>query len=326
MFIYFYKLIFVIVFALIGYTYPPFRGTSKEFGAVIGASFAVFLSLLAIKIKKTELKYIWSSVLGLIGGVMIGWILFQLFNLITISFSAYIFFKALFLFGIPITGLFVGIQKPNLFSPLNIKEFFRGSSAFTQSFLLDTSVIIDGRIVPIALSGFVEGELIITQFVLAELQFIADSSDPNKKLRGKRGLDVIEQLQKNKEISVTILNKNVTGVKEVDQKLVLLAKDYNFKIITNDINLSKIAKLQDVKVLNVNELAFALKPIVYPGEKLYVKVTKEGKEKKQGVAYLEDGTMIVIDDAKNDIGRDLDIEVTSVLQSTSGKIIFGRKI
>jgi uncharacterized protein YacL len=258
--------------------------------------------------------------------VIIGWILFQLFNLIAISFSAYIFFKALFLFGIPITGLFVGIQKPNMFSPLNIKEFFRGSSAFTQSYLLDTSAIIDGRIVPIALSGFVEGELIITQFVLAELQFIADSSDPNKKVRGKRGLDVIEQLQKNKEISVTILNKTISGVKEVDQKLVLLAKDYRFKIITNDINLSKIAKLQDVKVLNVNELAFALKPIVYPGEKLNVRVTKEGKEKKQGVAYLEDGTMVVVDDAKTDIGRDLDIEVTSVLQSTSGKIIFGRKI
>lgn len=326
MFIYFYKLIFIIVFAIIGYTYPPFRGTSKEFGALIGGSFAAFLSLLAIKIKKTELKYIWSSALGLISGVIIGWILFQLFNLIAISFSAYIFFKALFLFGIPITGLFVGIQKPNMFSPLNIKEFFRGSSAFTQSYLLDTSAIIDGRIVAIALSGFVEGELIITQFVLAELQFIADSSDPNKKVRGKRGLDVIEQLQKNKEISVTILNKTISGVKEVDQKLVLLAKDYRFIIITNDINLSKIAKLQDVKVLNVNELAFALKPIVYPGEKLNVRVTKEGKEKKQGVAYLEDGTMVVVDDAKADIGRDLDIEVTSVLQSTSGKIIFGRKI
>ncbi len=173
--------------------------------------------------------------------------MFQLFNLIAMSFSAYVFFKALFLFGIPVTGLFIGISKPNMFSPLNIKEFFRGSSAFTQSYLLDTSAIIDGRIVSIALSGFVEGELIITQFVLAELQFIADSTDPNKKIRGKRGLDVIEQLQQNKEISVTILNKNVPGVKEVDQKLVLLAQEHNFKVITNDVNLSKIAKLQDVK-------------------------------------------------------------------------------
>ncbi len=118
----------------------------------------------------------------------------------------------------------------------------------------------------------------------------------------------------------------MSGVKEVDQKLVLLAKDNNFRVITNDINLSKIAKLQDVKVLNVNELAFALKPIVYPGEKMSVRINREGKEKKQGVAYLEDGTMVVVEDARMDIGSDLEIEVTSVLQSTSGKIIFGKKI
>jgi len=325
MVIYFYEFVFIALFAMIGYTYPPFQGTSKTIGGIFGAAFAMALSLLVYKIKKTELKYLWSALLGLLGGVIVGWIMFQLFNLIAMSFSAYVFFKALFLFGIPVTGLLIGVSKPNMFSPLNIKEFFRGSSAFTQSYLVDTSAIIDGRIVAIANSGFVEGELIITQFVLAELQFIADSVDANKKIRGKRGLDVIEQLQQNKEISVTILNKNVPGIKEVDQKLVLLAQEHNFKIITNDVNLSKIAKLQDVKVLNVNELAFALKPIVYPGEKLQTRITKEGKEKKQGLAYLEDGTMVVVDDAKGDIGHDVEIEVTSVLQSTSGKIIFGRK-
>lgn len=325
MIIYLYELIFVVLFAVIGYTHPPFAGTSQALGAAFGAAFALALSLLVYKIRKAELKHIWSASLGLLGGILIGWVTFQLFNLIAISFSAYVFFKALFLFGIPATGLFIGLSKPNMFSPLNIREFFRGSSAYTQSYLLDTSAIIDGRIVAIANSGFVEGELIITQFVLAELQFIADSPDATKKVRGKRGLDVIEQLQQNKEISVTILNKSVPGVKEVDQKLVLLAQEHKFKIITNDVNLSKIAKLQDVKVLNVNELAFALKPIVYPGEKLQVRITKEGKEKKQGLAYLEDGTMVVVDEAKGDIGRELEIEVTSVLQSTSGKIIFGRK-
>ncbi|MCU0276357.1 MAG: TRAM domain-containing protein [Acidobacteria bacterium] len=325
MVIYLYELLFIALFTMIGYNYPPFRGTTRAMGAIFGAAFALALSLLVFKIKKTELKYLWSSLLGLLGGVVVGWLTFQMFTLIAMSFSAYVFFKALFLFGIPLTGLFIGASKPNIFSPLNIKEFFRGSSAFTQSYLLDTSAIIDGRIVAIANSGFVEGELIITQFVLAELQFIADSPDPSKKIRGKRGLDVIEQLQQNHEISVTILNKSVAGVKEVDQKLVLLAQEHKFKIITNDINLSKIAKLQDVKVLNVNELAYALKPIVYPGEKLQVKITKEGKEKKQGLAYLEDGTMVVVDEAKGDIGRDLEIEVTSVLQSTSGKIIFGKK-
>ena len=182
-----------------------------------------------------------------------------------------------------------------------------------------------GEYFPLPFLVFIEGELIITHFVLAELQAIADSSDPTKKVRGRRGLDVIEKLRGNAQVSVTILNKNITGVKTVDQKIVMLAKDQNFKIVTNDINLSKIAKLQDIKVLNVNELAFALKPIVYPGEHLKVHISKAGKEKKQGIAYLEDGTMIVIDDAKSDIGRDMDVEVTSVLQTTSGKMIFGRK-
>lgn len=326
MIIYIYKLIFIVAFALIGYSYPPFQLTSRLYGALLGGGFAAILALLAIRIKKTEIRILWSATIGMLGGVLVGWITFQMLELVALSFQAYIYFKTLFLFGFPITGLFIGINKPNMFSPLNIREFFRGSSAFTDTFLIDTSAIIDGRIVPITLSGFIEGELIVTQFVLAELQQIADSTDPNKKIRGRRGLDVIEQLRKNPQISVTILNKNPTSVREVDQKIVVLAKEHNFKVITNDINMSRIAKLQDIKVLNVNELAFALKPIVYPGEHLKVFISKEGKEKKQGIAYLEDGTMIVIDDAKSDIGKHMEIEVTSVLQTTSGKMIFGRKI
>jgi uncharacterized protein YacL len=326
MLLYVYKLIFILVFAFIGYNHPPFEGTSNLYGAVFGGGFALALSLLAVRIKKTELKSLWSATIGILGGALVGGVSFLLFKMVVMSFSAVIFFKTLFLFGFPITGLFIGIQKPNMFSPLNIREFFRGSSAFTDSFLLDTSAIIDGRILPITLSGFIQGELIITQFVLAELQSIADSTDQTKKVRGRRGLDVIEKLRSNPQISVTILNKNISGAKTVDQKIVLLAKDQNFKVVTNDINLSRIAKLQDVVVLNVNELAFALKPIVYPGEHLKVHISKAGKEKKQGIAYLEDGTMIVIDDAKQDIGKDMDVEVTSVLQTTSGKMIFGKKI
>ncbi|NIM14888.1 MAG: TRAM domain-containing protein [Candidatus Aminicenantes bacterium] len=325
MLIYVYKLVFILVFAFIGYNNPPFQGTKLQ-GAIIGGSFAFALSLLAVRIKKTELRNLWSATIGILGGAVVGFVVYILLEKVVLTFSAYIFFKTLFLFGFPITGLFIGIQKPNMFSPLNIREFFRGSSAFTDSFLLDTSAIIDGRVLPITLSGFIQGELIITNFVLAELQSIADSTDPTKKVRGRRGLDVIEKLRSNPQINVTILNKNIAGAKTVDQKIVLLAKDQNFKIVTNDINLSRIAKLQDVIVLNVNELAFALKPIVYPGEHLKVHITKAGKEKKQGIAYLEDGTMVVIDDAKSDIGRDLDVEVTSVLQTTSGKMIFGRKL
>jgi len=331
MIIYIYKLIFILLFAFIGYNFPPLEGTGPIYGAVWGAAFALALILLTIRIKKTELKYIWSATIGVIGGGLLGFFMFKIFKAIifhypSFSLSSQIFFNTFFLFGFPVTGLFIGVLKPNMFSPLNIKEFFRGGSAFTESYLVDTSAIIDGRIVPITLSGFVRGELIITNFVLAELQAIADSNDPIKKVRGKRGLDVIEQLRTSSQISITILNKNISGVKTVDQKIVMLAKDQNFKIITNDINLSRIAKLQDITVLNVNELAYALKPIVYPGEHLNVHIHKIGKEKKQGIAYLEDGTMIVIDEAKNDIGKDLEVEVTSVLQTTSGKMIFGKKL
>jgi len=325
MLIYVYKLIFIAVFVIIGYYTPPFEWTN-QLGALFGGAIALALSILAIRIKKTELKDLWSATIGLLLGGLVGWTLYKMFDVTNFPLVSGPFMKNVFIIGLPITGLFVGIHKPNLFSPLNIREFFRGSSAFTDSFLLDTSAIIDGRVLPIAISGFVQGELIITQFVLAELQSIADSTDPTKKIRGRRGLDVIEKLRSNSQINVTILNKNISGAKTVDQKIVLLAKEQNFKIVTNDINLSRIAKLQDVVVLNVNELAFALKPIVYPGEHLKVHINKSGKEKKQGIAYLEDGTMIVIDDAKNDIGRDMEVEVTSVLQTTSGKMIFGKKL
>lgn len=328
MIMYIYKFIFVVVFAILGYNASPFPGLTEIQGSFVGAVFATALVLLAQKVKNTELRFLWSAFIGILGGALVGLTLFIMLKLteIMIPTTSYIFFTFLFLFGFPVTGLFFGILKPNMFSPLNIKEFFRGSSAFTDSFLLDTSAIIDGRIVPITLSGFIEGELIITQFVLAELQNIADSSDPNKKVRGKRGLDIIEQMRSNAQISLTILNKDVSSVSSVDHKIVLLAKEHNFKIVTNDVNLSKIAKLQDIKVLNVNELAYAIKPIVYPGERMKVNIAKEGKEKNQGIAYLNDGTMIVIDDARSEIGKTMQIEVTSVLQTTSGKMIFGKKI
>ena len=326
MVIYIYKLIFVVIFGLIGYNNPPFPRTTHIQGAIIGCVLALALILVSLKVKKTEFKYLWGVTMGILGGAFVGWAMLEIFKLLTLSFSAYIFFKSFFLLGFPITGFFIGVHKPNLFAPSSIKEFFRGSSSSTDSFLLDTSAIIDGRIIQIIESGFIEGEVIISNFVLAELQMIADSNDPNKKIRGKRGVDVIEKLQTNSQIKVTILNKAVPGAKEVDQKLILLAKDQNFKLITNDINLSKIAKLQNVTILNINELAFALKPIVFPGEHLKVHIAKDGKEKKQGIAYLEDGTMIVVDDAKSDIGLTKEIEVTSVLQTTSGKMIFGKKI
>src|SRR6516164_5692340 len=189
---------------------------------------------------------------------------------------------------------------------------------------LDTSVIIDGRIADIAETGFLDGVLVIPQFVLRELQLVADSSDSMKRNRGRRGLDILQRLQKMPELSVQIIEDDFPQVREVDMKLIELAKVYGCKIVTNDFNLNKVAQLHKVEVLNINELANALKPVVLPGEIMRVFILKEGKEYNQGVAYLDDGTMVVVDNARRMISKTIDITVTSVLQTTAGKMIFGR--
>ena len=190
--------------------------------------------------------------------------------------------------------------------------------------VLDTSVIIDGRISDITETGFLEGPLLIPQFVLNELQHIADSSDPVKRTRGKRGLEVLQHVQKQASVDVRIVDKDYPSVREVDAKLIELAKEVRGKIITNDSNLNKVAQLQGIEVLNINALANSLKPVVLPGEEMTVKILKEGKEMGQGVAYLDDGTMIVVDNGRRQIGRTVETIVTSVLQTPAGRMIFAR--
>lgn len=190
--------------------------------------------------------------------------------------------------------------------------------------ILDTSVIIDGRIAEICEAGFLDFELIIPQFVLRELQLVADSSDSLKRNRGRRGLDILQRLQKNPRLKVRIVEDDFPAVREVDMKLIELAKLYEARIVTNDFNLNKVAQLRGVNVLNINELANALRPVVLPGETMRVFILKEGKEYNQGVAYLDDGTMVVVDNARRLISKTIDIAVTSVLQTTAGKMIFGR--
>ena len=190
--------------------------------------------------------------------------------------------------------------------------------------ILDTSVIIDGRIADICETGFIEGELVVPQFVLKELQHIADSSDTLRRNRGRRGLDILHKIQKNVDINVQIIDQDFSRIKEVDAKLVALGKVMGGKILTNDFNLNKIAELQGVPVLNINQLANAVKPVVLPGEVMNVFVLKEGKEYGQGVAYLDDGTMVVIDNARRYIGKNIEVSVTSVLQTTAGRMIFAR--
>ncbi|MDZ4159644.1 MAG: TRAM domain-containing protein, partial [Anaerolineaceae bacterium] len=196
--------------------------------------------------------------------------------------------------------------------------------ADNRTILLDTSVIIDGRIADIARTGFLPGTLLVTRFVLAELQYIADSPDSLRRQRGRRGMEVLAQLQRDPSIHVQMSDIDVEGVREVDDKLVILARQLRCPILTNDFNLNRIAELQGVIVLNVNELANAVKSVLLPGEVLAIRVIQEGKESGQGIGYLDDGTMVVVENGKEYMNKEIEVMVTKVLQTAAGRMIFAR--
>jgi len=231
--------------------------------------------------------------------------------------------------GLGYLGYRIGYSKKEEFSSFwtdHLFNFDRKKSVKSQleHKILDTSVIIDGRIADICKTGFIEGTLVIPEFVLEELQHIADSSDLLKRNRGRRGLDILNKIQKELEVKVLIYEGDFEDVTEVDSKLVRLAKLLEGKVVTNDFNLNKVCELQGVGVLNINDLANAVKPVVLPGEEILVQVIKDGKEHGQGVAYLDDGTMIVVEGGRDFIGNTLDVMVTSVLQTSAGRMIFAK--
>lgn len=223
-------------------------------------------------------------------------------------------------------GVVIGGKHGEWLEPARLVGLFRAAGPARRYKILDTSVIIDGRIADVCETGFVDGTLVIPQFVLKELQLVADSADSLKRNRGRRGLDILQKIQKMSGVEVMISDVDFPEVREVDLKLIELARTLQGKIVTNDFNLNKVAQLRGVEVLNVNELANSLKPVVLPGEIMKVFILKEGKEYNQGVAYLDDGTMVVVDNARKMISKTIDIVVTSVLQTTAGKMIFGRFI
>jgi len=234
------------------------------------------------------------------------------------------FMHSFILLVFPYIGAVVGGRKGEWLEPSRLVAVFRNAGPERHYKILDTSVIIDGRIADLCETGFIDGAMVIPQFVLKELQMVADSSDSMKRNRGRRGLDILQKVQKMSGVEVVISDVDFPEVKEVDLKLIELARTLNGKIVTNDFNLNKVAQLRGVAVLNINELANALKPVVLPGEIMKVFILKEGKEYNQGVAYLDDGTMVVVDNARKMISKTIDIVVTSVLQATAGKMIFGR--
>ncbi len=236
------------------------------------------------------------------------------------------FLHSFLLIVLPYLGLMLGAKNGEWLEPARLLALFRATGATRRYKILDTSVIIDGRIADVCDTGFIDGTLVIPQFVLKELQLVADSGDSLKRNRGRRGLDILQKIQKMSGVEVMISDVDFPEVKEVDLKLIELARTLEGKIVTNDFNLNKVAQLRGVEVLNVNELANSLKPVVLPGEIMKVFILKEGKEYNQGVAYLDDGTMVVVDNARKMISKTIDIVVTSVLQTTAGKMIFGRYI
>lgn len=291
-------------------------------GAVIGGAIVLF----EVRVKKITLKRLIGSALGSVFGILGAFLMsLVLSRALPNNTDTVPFVQLGLLLWMTYVGLIVGANKGDMLNLAALGGLFGGEKTPRQSHkILDTSVIIDGRIADIAETGFLDGTLVIPQFVLRELQLVADSADSMKRNRGRRGLDILQKIQKMAELNVQIVEEDFPNVREVDMKLIELAKVFDCKIVTNDFNLNKVAQLHGVHVLNINELANALKPIVLPGEAMRVFILKEGKEYNQGVAYLDDGTMVVVDNAKKMISKTIDISVTSVLQTTAGKMIFGR--
>lgn len=324
------RAIFVLLSTLIG---MAFFGNAEEgsrvgymlLGAGIGAGAGAFIVAVECWLHNLSFGMIVGGTSGLaIGLVLAGlveWVGGEFFYVQT---GLFYIGGLVCLLGFPYLGLVLGgrFGKEKLPGPGEKVIESTGNAVCPK--VLDTSVIIDGRVADLCETGFLEGTFLVPHFILDELQHIADSSDSLKRARGRRGLDILNKIQKMGDVDVRIVEEDFPQVKEVDAKLVVLAKKTGAKIMTNDLNLNKVAELQGVRVLNINELCNALRPVVLPGETIRVFVLKEGKEAGQGVAYLDDGTMIVVDNARRYIGKNVDVVVTSVLQTTAGRMIFTR--
>src|SRR5450631_1380536 len=318
------RILFVFIIALSSYELKPL-GLQPWPAAGMGLVVGLAVVLFELRLRQVSLKRLIGAVIGSILGI-VGAYLFSLVIRNSVAAGATQSFLQLFVMLImAYVGLTVGAGKGDLLNLAALGGIFGGEKQAKRSYkILDTSVIIDGRIADIAETGFLDGVIVLPQFVLRELQLVADSADSMKRNRGRRGLDILQRIQKIASLTVQIVEDDFPAVREVDLKLIELAKVYEGKIVTNDFNLNKVAQLQGVAVLNINELANSLKPIVLPGEIMKVFILKEGKEYNQGVAYLDDGTMVVVDNARKMIGKNIDISVTSVLQTTAGKMIFGK--
>jgi len=321
--IWLFRLFVLGLVTLGGYFYPPFK-LNPAYGAVAAFALGVLMMVFETRIRRAQFRVLWSAGLGLIIGLLLGWLFGAVYRSVVKTAEMAAFIRIFFLVIMPYIGLLIGMKKPEWFDPAHLLGLFKEKRAGRSFKILDTSVIIDGRIADLCDTGFVEGTLIVPQFVLKELHLVADSPDALKRQRGRRGLDVLDHLQKSSQVEVVLSDTDFPETRDVDSKLIELAKTMDAKIVTNDFNLNKVAGIHGIKVLNINELVNSLRPVALPGEVMSVFILKEGKEKDQGVAYLDDGTMVVVDNSRRMIGQTVDVTVTSVLQTTVGKMIFGR--
>lgn len=283
---------------------------------------SIFLSIfIYLKLKKMNGSQILFGFLGLFLGVFTGFLM-SMPLLILSSKLKFLIFSVLTGFGL--AGAILGLKKAETTKIADILWIIKKEAIWEEPKILDTNVLIDGRIADLVELGFIKGTILIPRFILREIQYIADSPDPLRRAKGKRALDILQRIKKAEKIKVEILEKDIPEIKEVDTKLVELSRILKGTLITNDLNLVKIAQLRGVSVLNLNELAQVMRPPVLPGEVLKLFIVKEGKEPDQGVAYLDDGTMVVVEEGKPYIGKTIDVLIHSVLQTGTGRMIFGK--
>ena len=320
------RTLFVAAIASTAFMLQPLVGAGPWLNAGFGLVVAGLIILFEVRLKNAAVTTLLGALIGGVIGLAIAKTIEAALAWTDSNDGRVAFLRSLVLLVLPYVGTIMGARKGEWLEPARLVGLFRAAGPQRRYKVLDTSVIIDGRIADICETGFIDGALVIPQFVLKELQLVADSADALKRNRGRRGLDILQKIQKMAGVEVVISDVDFPEVREVDLKLIELARSLQGKIVTNDFNLNKVAQLRGVDVLNINQLANSLKPVVLPGEIMKVFILKEGKEYNQGVAYLDDGTMVVVDNARRMISKTIDVVVTSVLQTTAGKMIFGRYI
>ena len=315
------RILFTLGSMIIGYQAEALSG-SGFIGMLIGGLAALVMIILEVGLRKVSVSGLSSAVFGLILGLIMAKLVGDAFSLVPIDPGTLSRVRVGLTLVFCYLGMVMALRGKDEFNIIIPYVRLRRQDQAENVVLLDTSVIIDGRIVDICKTGFLGGKIIIPKFVLRELQQIADSNDPIKRQRGRRGLEILNTIQKEPGLDISINEQDFAETSEVDAKLVKLAKLIEGNILTVDFNLNRVASIQGIKVLNINELANALKPVVFPGEVMHIKLIKEGKENNQAIGYLDDGTMVVVEEARRLIGQDVKVAVTSVLQTQAGRMIF----